>query len=94
MPGVGKMFATAGAGTSWSLAGGGGFLGAADRAEPLAIAVRGGMSPVAVGGEARMTGGGDIGTSGASGVEPLAAGRGDKTPGPAGLLHHQWRPPQ
>jgi hypothetical protein len=60
----------------------------------LAVAVRGGMSSVAGGGEARMTGGGDIGTSGASGGEPLAAGRGDKPTRLAGLLHHQWRPPQ
>jgi hypothetical protein len=41
-----------------------------------------------------MTGGGDIGTSDTSGAEPLAAGRGGKTPGLTGLLHHQWRPPQ
>jgi len=87
------MLATAGAGASLSLAGGGEFLAAADRAEPLAVAVRGGTSSVAVGGEARMTGGGYMGTSGAGGGEPLAVGRGDKTPGLAGLLH-RLRPPQ
>jgi hypothetical protein len=56
----------------------------------LAVAVRGGTSSVAVGGEARMTGGGYIGTSGAGGGEPLAVGRGA---GLAGLLH-RLRPPQ
>jgi len=30
----------------------------------------------------------------AGGGEPLAVGRGDKTPGLAGLLHHRLRPPQ
>jgi hypothetical protein len=41
-----------------------------------------------------MTGGGSIGTSGAGDGEPLAVGCGDKTPGPAGLLHHILRPLQ
>jgi hypothetical protein len=57
MPGAGNVFATAGA-ASLSLAGGGEFLAAADRAEPLAIAVRDGMSSVAVGGETLLVAGG------------------------------------
>jgi hypothetical protein len=75
------------AGTSSVAIGGETFL-AAGGGEPLAVADVGG---------ARMTGGGYIGTSGAvvgGGGEPLAVGRGDKTSGLAGLLHHRWRPPQ
>ena len=137
MPGVGKMLSMAGARASSAFAGGGEFLVAANRAEPLAVAVRAGTSsvadgggaflvagggeplavavragtlsvadggemflvagdgePLAVtdGGVARTTGGGYIGTSGAIGGEPF--GRGDKAPGPGGLLHHQLRPLQ
>jgi hypothetical protein len=60
---------------------------AADAGEPLAISV---------GGEARMTGGGNIGTSGAvgGGGDPLAVDRADNAPGPAGSLHQRLRPLQ
>ena len=95
MPSVGEMLSVAGAGASLALAGGGEFLAAADRAEGLAVAVRGGTSSVTNGGEARMTGGGDIGTSGTiggGGGEPLAVvpwrltfSQGSATPG-LGLL--------
>jgi hypothetical protein len=55
------------------------------------VAAGGERLAVTNGGEARMTGGGDIGTPRAiagGGGEPLAVGRGDKAPGLAGLLHH------
>ena len=74
MPGVGKMLSMAGARASSAFAGGGEFLAAANRAEPLAVAVRAGTSSVADGGVARTTGGGYIGTSGAIGGEPFGRG--------------------
>ncbi len=51
MPGVGKMLSMAGARASSAFAGGGEFLAAANRAEPLAVAVRAGTSSVATGGD-------------------------------------------
>lgn len=66
-----------------------------DGGERLAVAVGDGrLSSVAVGGEARMTGGGYTGTSGARGGETLAVGRADKTRGLSGLLHDRLRSPQ
>jgi hypothetical protein len=76
-----------------SVAVGGEVFLAADGGERLVVAAGGGTSSVSVGGEARMTAGGFIGTSGAAG-EPLAVGRGDEAPEPAGLLHHRLRPLQ
>ena len=65
-----------------------------DGVERLAVAVGAGTSSVTVGGEAWMTGGGFIGTSGAigGGDESSAVGRGDETPALDGLLHHRLRP--
>jgi hypothetical protein len=52
MPGVGKMLSMAGARASSAFAGGGEFLAAANRAEPLPVAVRAGDTfLVAVGGD-------------------------------------------
>ena len=50
-----------------------------------------GFGAVTDGGDAGMTDGGYIGTSGA---DPLAIGCCDEAPGLAGLLHHILRPPQ
>jgi hypothetical protein len=63
MPGVGKMLSMAGARASSAFAGGGEFLAAANRGEPLAVAVRAGTSSVATGGDTFLV---------AVGGEPLA----------------------
>jgi hypothetical protein len=58
MRGVGKMLSLAGADASLSFAGDGAFPAAADRAEPLAVAVCAGMSSVAFRGRTFLVAGG------------------------------------